>query len=89
MKGKPCRHASKIVAASICLIGLDATGRAPKVPPELVGTWSYATMSPLKNGQPYGVVHFQPGQWTVMNQHRFAFMEERVARLNKTCLLEV
>ena len=54
-----------IVVASICLIGLDATGLTPKVPPELVGTWSYATMSALKNGKPFGVIHFQLGQWTV------------------------
>jgi hypothetical protein len=44
---------------------LDATGHTPKVPPELVGTWNYETMSPLKDGKPFGAVHFQPGQWTV------------------------
>jgi hypothetical protein len=54
-----------VVVASGCLIGLDATGSSPKVPPELVGTWHYTTMTPLKNGKPFGIVHFAPGQWTV------------------------
>jgi hypothetical protein len=54
-----------IVVASACLIGLEAAGSFPKVSPELVGTWDYVTMSPLKNGKPFGIVHFQPGQWTV------------------------
>ena len=33
--------------------------------PELIGTWDYAAMTALKNGKPFGTVHFQPGQWTV------------------------
>ena len=54
-----------IVLAFVCLLGLDANGCPPKVPPELIGTWDYASMTALKNGKPFGAVHFQPGQWTV------------------------
>lgn len=54
-----------IVLASICLLGLDATGSFSKVPPELIGTWDYTSMTALKKGKPFGTVHFQPGQWTV------------------------
>ena len=46
-------------------MGLDAIGNSSKVPPELIGTWDYTSMTPLKNGKPFGTVHFQPGQWTV------------------------
>jgi hypothetical protein len=36
-----------------------------KLPPELIGTWDYATMIALKNGKPFGTVNLRPGQWTV------------------------
>jgi hypothetical protein len=32
--------------------------------PQLVGTWNYNSLTALKNGKPFGTVHFQPGQWT-------------------------
>jgi hypothetical protein len=32
---------------------------------ELVGTWDYTSITNLKNGKPFGTVHFQPGQWTI------------------------
>jgi len=54
-----------IVIAFIFLVGLNATGSSPKVTPELIGTWDYTSMTALKNGKPFGTVHFQPGQWTV------------------------
>lgn len=36
-----------------------------ELPPELIGTWDYTSMTALKKGNPFGTVHFQPGQWTV------------------------
>jgi hypothetical protein len=36
-----------------------------ELPPELIGTWDYTSMAALKKGNPFGTVHFQPGQWTV------------------------
>jgi len=63
MKSKWCWFL--IALASVCLIRIDATGSSPKVPPELIGTWDYTSMTALKNGKPFGTVHFQPGQWTV------------------------
>jgi hypothetical protein len=44
------------------VIGRQKRGQPP---PELIGTWDYASMTALKNGKPFGTVHFQPGQWTV------------------------
>jgi hypothetical protein len=52
------------ILASVCLWGLDATGSSSNTPPELIGTWDYSSMTSLKNGKPFGTVHFQPGQWT-------------------------
>jgi len=54
-----------IVIGFIFLVGLNATGSSPKVTPQLIGTWDYTSMTALKNGKPFGTVHFQPGQWTV------------------------
>jgi hypothetical protein len=54
-----------IVLVLIYLVGFDATGGSTKVPRELIGKWNYASMTSLKNGKPFGTVHFQPGQWTV------------------------
>jgi hypothetical protein len=54
-----------IVLGSVCFTGLDAASTSSKVPPELIGTWDYTSMTPLKNGKPFGTVHFHPGQWTV------------------------
>ena len=47
------------------LLCLNAASGSPKVVPELLGTWDYTTMTNLKDGKPFGTVHFQPGQWTV------------------------
>jgi hypothetical protein len=56
---------SLILVVLVCLTGLDAAGGPAKVPPEVVGTWGYTSMTALKNGKPFGTVHFRPGQWTV------------------------
>jgi hypothetical protein len=53
------------VVACMCLVGLHAAAGVPQAPPELIGTWDYTSMTALKNGKPFGTVHFQPGQWTV------------------------
>jgi hypothetical protein len=45
-------------------MGANAAG-SPKAPPEVIGTWDYTSMTALKNGKPFGTVHFRPGQWTV------------------------
>jgi hypothetical protein len=49
----------------MCLVALDAKSASPKIPSELVETWDYESFTTLKNGKPFGTVHFQPGQWTV------------------------
>jgi len=49
----------------MCLVALDAKSASPKIPSELVGTWDYESFATLKNGKPFGTVHFQTGQWTV------------------------
>jgi hypothetical protein len=54
-----------IVIGFIFIVGLNTTGSSPKVTPQLMGTWDYTSMTALKNGKPFGTVHFQPGQWTV------------------------
>lgn len=56
-----------IIIASVSLMGLDSA----KPPPELIGTWDYVSVTAMKDGKPFGTVHFQPGQWTV------AFAEDR------------
>ena len=62
---KPTRFLFPILVALACLMGLEANSGSPKIPAELIGTWDYASMTSLKNGKPFGTVHFQPGQWTV------------------------
>jgi hypothetical protein len=62
---KPRRSLFPIVVVVIFLIGIHANGSSPKIPPELIGTWDYTSMTSLKNGKPFGTVHFQSGQWTV------------------------
>jgi hypothetical protein len=54
-----------IALVVFCLGELGGAGDSSKVAPQLVGTWSYTSMTALKNGKPFGTVHFQPGQWTV------------------------
>lgn len=54
-----------IALAVLCLVKLGAAGDSSKVLPGLIGTWDYTSMTALKNGKPFGTVHFQPGQWTV------------------------
>lgn len=63
MKSRNCWF--PIALAFACLVGLGVAGGSSKVLPELVGTWDYTSMTALKNGKPFGTVHFQPGQWTV------------------------
>ncbi|MGB8540950.1 MAG: hypothetical protein WCD49_04855 [Candidatus Acidiferrales bacterium] len=55
----------QLVIFVACLVALDARSASPKIPSELIGAWDYESFSPLKNGKPFGTVHFQPGQWTV------------------------
>jgi hypothetical protein len=31
----------------------------------LVGSWNYESMTNLKDGKPFGTLHFKPGQWTI------------------------
>jgi hypothetical protein len=62
------------VLALVCLMGFDATSGSPKVPPELIGKWNYASMTALKDGKPFGTVHFQPGQWTVTFNQDFTWL---------------
>ncbi len=54
-----------IILASVGLMRLDAADDSAKHSPELIGTWDYISITALKNGKPFGTVHFQPGQWTV------------------------
>jgi len=49
----------------MCQVALDGKSASPKIPSELVGTSDYEPFTTLKNGKPFGTVHFQPGQWTV------------------------
>jgi hypothetical protein len=51
-----------LVLAAVCLIALDAGGGSPTPPPELIGTWSYTSLTALKNGRPFGTAHIKPGQ---------------------------
>jgi hypothetical protein len=62
---KPRRLLFPIVVAAVYLIGVGANSDSLKIPPELIGTWDYTSMTSLKNGKPFGTVNFQPGQWTV------------------------
>lgn len=54
-----------VLFAVVCLMGVNAVGGSPKAPPEMVGRWDYTSMTALKNGKPFGTVHFRPGRWTV------------------------
>jgi hypothetical protein len=62
---KPIKSYFLIVFACVFVVGFSATGSLFKVAPELIGTWDYTSMTALKNGEPFGTVHFQPRQWTV------------------------
>lgn len=62
---KSIRSYFLIVFASIFVVGFSATGSSSKAASELIGTWDYTSMTALKNGKPFGTVHFQPGQWLV------------------------
>jgi len=53
-----------LVVACICLA--ISSVAFDKIQAELVGTWDYTSMTALKKGKPFGTVHFQPGQWTVI-----------------------
>jgi hypothetical protein len=46
------------------------------VPPELIGTWDFASMTALKNGQPSGTINFRPGQWTLRLKDRGTYTED-------------
>jgi hypothetical protein len=53
----------------MCLAAPGAAGDLSKTARELIGTWDYMSLTALKDGKPFGTVHFQPGQWTLtLNQ---------------------
>jgi hypothetical protein len=54
-----------VAVGCLLVVGLQSASGAHKVLQELVGTWDYISMTSLKNGKPFGTVHFNPGQWTV------------------------
>ena len=54
-----------IVVAILSFVEFGAAGSPSKVPQELIGTWDYTAMTALKNGKPFGTVHFQPGRWVL------------------------
>lgn len=60
-RGKP---SFLFVVALISVAALTAVASDKNSTP-LIGTWDYTSMTALKNGKPFGTVHFQPGQWTV------------------------
>lgn len=60
MSRKVCRL---LPLACICLAAISAaSGESPS---ELVGMWDYSSLTAIRNGSPFGTVHFKPGQWTV------------------------
>jgi hypothetical protein len=61
MKPRSCRF----LLALICLATVSVAVASSEIPPELIGTWDFASMTSLKDGKPFGTIHFKPGQWTL------------------------
>jgi hypothetical protein len=58
---------SVLLIAAVCTFTLEifASGGPADSPSQaLIGTWNYESFTNLKDGKPFGTVHFKPGQWT-------------------------
>ena len=53
------------VLVCVCFVAVGASVALSETPPELIGMWNYSSLTAIKNGRPFGTVHFQPGQWTL------------------------
>jgi hypothetical protein len=81
-KMPPVKAKSSLLITAVVLIGVGAVDGGSKVPPELIGTWSYTSMTALKNGKPFGTTNFQPGQWTVTFNQDATWVMKTLANLN-------
>ena len=54
-----------VMLAFVFVLGFASDYGNDKAPSSLIGTWDYTSMTALKDGKPFGTVHFRPGQWTV------------------------
>jgi|SRR5208282_1159382 len=63
MNQQKCRVLA-LLACSYFLAVSNAIASS-EIPPGLVGTWNYSSLTIIKNGKPFGTVHFRPGQWTL------------------------
>jgi hypothetical protein len=68
-----CRFA---LVLSFVWIAFALTFASGDIPPELIGTWDFASFANLKHGQPFGTIHFKPGQWTLKLHDGGAYTED-------------
>lgn len=54
-----------LLSAWIFFLGLTYASASKEPPTELIGSWSYTSMTALKKGKPFGTVHIEPGLWGV------------------------
>jgi hypothetical protein len=54
-----------IVGALLLIVTCYAIAGGQDSPQALVGSWNYESMTNLKDGKPFGTVHFKPGQLTI------------------------
>ena len=72
-----------VVLASASLAALSVSIASAQIPPELIGTWDYESLTALKNGKPFGTVHFRPGQWTLKLNADATWVEKQPPPLSK------
>ena len=53
------------VLVCVCFVAIGASVVSSQIPPDLIGMWNYSSLTAIKDGRPFGTVHFQPGQWTM------------------------
>jgi hypothetical protein len=74
MNWKGCRFLPAL--ALVYLAALSTAVASREIPPELIGTWDFTSMTALKDGKPFGTIHFKPGQWTLKLKDDGTYIED-------------
>jgi len=73
MNRRDCRL---VLTFGLVCLALGVTIAASEIPPELIGTWSFTSMTALKDGKPFGTINFKPGQWTLKLKDDGTYVED-------------
>ena len=69
-----------LALALVSLAELNLAVASTGILPELIGTWDFASMSPLKDGKPFGTIQFKPGQWSLQLNQDGTYVEKMPLR---------